>query len=121
MEQSLYEVMDEFHRRFPLAACRGMGPDAFYPRQPDIVDPARAVCAQCPEKEPCGEWGIANERYGVWGGLSARRREQIRRQRHIHLPILSHVIPRSSGMGPSEFEMRVVITGRNSRGEDRIG
>jgi len=35
--------------------------------------------------QECAEWGIRNERFGIWGGLSAVERKRIRRQRGITL------------------------------------
>lgn len=64
------------------AACRGMGPDLFYPEKHDSKAPilAKKICASCPVKEPCQQHGLAYESFGIWGGASERRRRQVRRQ-----------------------------------------
>jgi len=64
------------------AACRGVDPDAFYPASEEEADVAKAICAQCPVREACLEYALANrERDGVWGGATERERRRILRQR----------------------------------------
>lgn len=71
------------------AACRGMGPDRFYPfveeEDEDVhaAAAAKAVCASCPVREDCLTTAIqTREQYGIWGGLTSReRRRMIRRAR----------------------------------------
>lgn len=64
------------------AACRGIDPDIFYPASEDEADEAKAICAQCPVREACLEYALANrERDGVWGGATERERRRMIRQR----------------------------------------
>lgn len=64
------------------AACRGVDPDIFYPVSDEEAEPAKAICAQCPVREACLEYALANrERDGVWGGATERERRRIVRQR----------------------------------------
>jgi WhiB family transcriptional regulator, redox-sensing transcriptional regulator len=46
---------------------------------------AKSICNLCPHRIECAEWGIENEYYGIWGGLTERQRQSIRRQRNISL------------------------------------
>jgi hypothetical protein len=67
-------------------------PDAFYPDKggglmPSELKWAKDTCNTCPLKLICGEYGIRWERHGVWGGLSAKERADIRRERKIPEPI----------------------------------
>ncbi len=63
-------------------ACRGVDPDIFYPVSDEEADPAKAICATCPVREPCLEYALANrERDGVWGGATERERRRMIRQR----------------------------------------
>jgi WhiB family redox-sensing transcriptional regulator len=63
-------------------ACRGLEPDVFYPPTDDEADAAKAVCAECPVREPCLEFALSTrEAEGVWGGTTARERRRILRQR----------------------------------------
>lgn len=64
------------------AACRGVDPDIFYPVSDEEAGPAKTICAQCPVREACLEYALANrERDGVWGGATERERRRIVRQR----------------------------------------
>jgi len=65
----------EWHRR---AACRGAGPDAFYPRRGDPRAEARDLCSRCPVIAACGQAG-ADEQYGTWGGATPQQRRAARR------------------------------------------
>lgn len=44
-----------------------------------LVDQAKKVCRDCPVKEPCLAYALANRiEHGVWGGTSARERRRMR-------------------------------------------
>jgi hypothetical protein len=51
------------------AACRGMGPAAFFPESRSVEAglPAMQICITCRVVEQCAEAG-ASERHGIWGG-----------------------------------------------------
>jgi WhiB family redox-sensing transcriptional regulator len=64
------------------ARCLGADPDLFYPPSDEAAEPAKAICAMCPVREPCLEHAIiAREKEGVWGGLTDRERRRLIRQR----------------------------------------
>jgi WhiB family redox-sensing transcriptional regulator len=64
------------------AACKGVDPDIFYPASDEEAEEAKAICAQCPVREACLEYALANrERDGVWGGATERERRRMIRQR----------------------------------------
>ena len=64
------------------AACRGLDPEIFYPVSDDEADVAKSICAECPVREACLEYALANcERDGVWGGATERERRRMIRQR----------------------------------------
>jgi WhiB family redox-sensing transcriptional regulator len=64
------------------ARCLGADPDLFYPVNDEAAEPAKAICAICPVREPCLEHAItAREKEGVWGGLTERERRRLIRQR----------------------------------------
>ncbi len=64
------------------AACRGLDPDVFYPVSDEDADVAKAICNECPVREACLEYALANrERDGVWGGATERERRRMVRQR----------------------------------------
>lgn len=67
---------------FPDAACRSVGHDPFYADETHRADntAAKKICAGCPERLPCATWAITTlEPYGIWGGMTARERQQLRR------------------------------------------
>lgn len=62
------------------AACRGMGPKAFYPTRATDTGPAQAVCESCPVTTECLADAIERgDHEGVWGGQSAVERRRLRR------------------------------------------
>ena len=60
------------------AACRGVGPAAFYPDRGESLEAARWFCTGCSVTVECAAAG-ADEKHGVWGGLSGRQRRIVRR------------------------------------------
>ena len=64
------------------AACSGVDPDIFYPASDEEAIAAKAICAQCPVRQPCLEYALTNrERDGIWGGATERERRRLIRQR----------------------------------------
>lgn len=71
------------------AACRGPHALVFFPpAQPERRDEreareakAKAICAQCPVREPCRDFALAvREPHGIWGGLTeSERRRRLER------------------------------------------
>jgi WhiB family redox-sensing transcriptional regulator len=60
--------------------CAQTDPEAFYPDSGVNAHAAKAVCRACPVIEACREHALtAPEPYGVWGGLSERERQALRR------------------------------------------
>lgn len=63
------------------AACAGVDPDIFFPRQGEPTSEAQAVCCQCPVRVECLAWAlVTREKQGVWGGVAERTRRAIRRE-----------------------------------------
>lgn len=63
--------------------CKGLDVETFYPPQ-DVFSyneekMISKMCANCPAMMACLEWGLAHERYGIWGGTTPNRRKQLRR------------------------------------------
>ena len=67
------------------AGCRGLDVELFYPeRDVFTADEERMfqrMCIECPVMLMCLEWGIAHERYGVWGGTTPAMRHRERKRR----------------------------------------
>jgi len=80
---------DPDDRWMARAACRGIGPQAFYPKKLDgmqghpddlpFVDVEVLIrCADCPVSEECLGYALRRgERNGVWGGMTPRMRTDI--------------------------------------------
>lgn len=76
------------------AACRGLNTEMFFPpadenesRRPSPAAiaaalPAKRICFACPVVSDCLNWAIeSGQRSGIFGGLTAYERRQLR-QRH---------------------------------------
>jgi WhiB family transcriptional regulator, redox-sensing transcriptional regulator len=64
------------------AHCGGVNPDLFFPERGASTRDAKAVCRVCPVREECLDYALAaNERFGIWGGLSERERRAAKRRR----------------------------------------
>ncbi|MEV6212463.1 WhiB family transcriptional regulator [Kitasatospora sp. NPDC051914] len=78
---------DDRSRRWQYrAACRGQDTALFFhpagergePHQ-DRVEAAKRVCTRCPVRGQCLEYALtADERYGIWGGLTEDERRALR-------------------------------------------
>jgi len=62
-----------------LALCLGHDPDLWFPQESDGGINAIRICSGCPVRLDCLGWAIEhNERNGIWGGVSARKRQRLR-------------------------------------------
>lgn len=63
-------------------ACAHHDLDLFFPTRGESLEPAKAICAVCPVREPCLEDALANViRIGVRGGTGEKERRRIRHLR----------------------------------------
>ena len=59
------------------AACRAHPEVNFFPAKGEATAPAKAVCAECPSREPCLAFAVEEHiDHGVWGGQSAQDRRR---------------------------------------------
>lgn len=64
------------------AACRNMATAPFFTERAETVAEAKAVCADCPVREECGQYARTIPGLeGVWGGLDESDRRRLRRKR----------------------------------------
>ena len=62
--------------------CADIDPSVFFPNDGAGVIVAQKVCVECPVKDLCREYALANNIiHGVWGGTSERQRRRILRDR----------------------------------------
>lgn len=76
--------------KYEAPLCASVGGDFWFPEREDggtntEMVMAKSICRQCPHQVECAEWGIQNEDFGIWGGLTESNRRAIRRQRRISL------------------------------------
>lgn len=65
-----------------IGYCNDKPPSLFFPSDGVGVEVARKICADCPVKEPCLEYALAERiDHGVWGGCSERERRRILKRR----------------------------------------
>ena len=65
-------------------ACRGADTEIWFSGRGDnaLIQLAKQICAGCPVRQPCGDYGLEHSSLnGMWGGLSERQRRLIRQQR----------------------------------------
>ena len=91
-QQSGFDEAMREPREYEAPLCAQVGGDYWFPESnngdtdPDYnVHYAKKVCQRCIHRIECAEWGIQNERFGIWGGLSESRRRELRRQRNVIL------------------------------------
>jgi WhiB family redox-sensing transcriptional regulator len=63
-------------------------PDVFYPEdglQPSASTKlAKEICERCPIMNECAQYALeANETHGIWGGMTAFERRQLRKKSKI--------------------------------------
>jgi WhiB family redox-sensing transcriptional regulator len=71
---------------FSFAACVGVDPELFYAEDcinPDQekIEEARQVCLGCVEQIECLSWGMRNESFGMWGGMTSNERRYYKRKK----------------------------------------
>jgi len=72
--------------------CWEMDPAIFFPSNGTGVGVAQRICAECPVKDTCLEYALANRiEHGVWGGASERERRRILRHRRVSRRQPTHV------------------------------
>lgn len=67
------------------AVCAQTDPEEFFPEKGERTAAAKKVCFSCPVRVQCLEYAMAAEtaesdRFGIWGGLTARERRQLARE-----------------------------------------
>ena len=76
-----FESCDSFARpRRPVnAACRGMGPEFFFPTNSASLARAERICAGCPVAAECLATALEDPSlHGIWAGTSTAERQYLR-------------------------------------------
>lgn len=61
--------------------CRTSDPDVWFSEGNQSERWAQNLCSGCPILHPCGEDALQGDEFGVWGGMTRRRRRHIQRLR----------------------------------------
>ena len=89
------------------ALCAQTDPDAFFPEKGGSTADAKKVCAQCEVRAQCLDYALsADERFGVWGGLSTAERDRLVKNTPAH----------SGASQPRKRERDVLIVAMAGRG-----
>jgi WhiB family transcriptional regulator, redox-sensing transcriptional regulator len=85
MKEKLYLALAEAIRENGSTPCMESDPEIFYSgteEMPRAWQDAVKMCKTCPVRAECAAYAVeAEEIFGVWGGLTANQRKQIRRGR----------------------------------------
>jgi WhiB family redox-sensing transcriptional regulator len=68
------------------SSCRGEDTNIFYPAPGDVdkLRLAKQICKECVVRKDCLQHALDNnERFGIWGGKSARERSLILRAQRL--------------------------------------
>lgn len=68
------------------ALCKDEDTNTFYPAPGDVelLKKAKSICKECTVRQNCLEYALDNsERFGIWGGKSARERMLILRAKRL--------------------------------------
>ena len=76
----LVDEQDRVEAEHGDVACKS-APDFFFPETNENMEYTKATCRACPLVDACATYAIyANERDGIWGGLTTRERQNVRRE-----------------------------------------
>ena len=82
-EPDPWEYLEQLTRRpawQSQSACRGTGPDSFFPARGASLRATRVLCASCRVRSDCLAEALADpDLAGVWAGTTDRERRRIRR------------------------------------------
>lgn len=82
------------HHWTDLAACAGMPTEWWFPEPGDSVKEALAICQSCEVSAECLQYALDNgERFGLYGGTTARQRKDMRRGRPPRKRQVTHGTP----------------------------
>lgn len=66
-------------------ACRGAEPEVFFPVSDEDAWLAKQICEGCSVRVECLRFSLENhERYGVWGGVTEKERQEMYRRGAAH-------------------------------------
>ena len=80
MDERLYTVDGGTSDWRADALCAQTDPELFFPEKGGSTREPKAICAACLVTGECLEWALLHdERFGIWGGVSVKERQAMRR------------------------------------------
>jgi hypothetical protein len=80
---------------YSRALCAQTDPELFFPEKGGSTIDARKICVECPVRNDCLLEALANDYdEGVWGGLSAKERQALKRQGKLPTSEVEVMFPR---------------------------
>lgn len=100
----------------PDAACRIAGAARIFDSvRPADIAYAKRICAGCPDRADCLDWGLRHEDYLVWGGMDEKQLRALREQLGIDLDELRYTTtqkrPNRNPRKPREDQAEAHMTG----------
>jgi hypothetical protein len=91
--KELQQAIDQAEEQVPCPSF----PDLFFPNKGDgeSANAAKKMCFTCPVQVQCGIYAIRFEDSGVWGGLTAVERREIRKARGMLDPVAAQSVMES--------------------------
>jgi len=78
---AIRHLIGEMPEWYKLALCAQTDPDLFFPDKGGCPEPAKRICRRCEVRIECLEYAVSNNvKFGIWGGLSEKERNQWRKQ-----------------------------------------
>lgn len=71
-------------KRAPVAPCVQTDPELWFPEKGGSIRTPVRLCGECPFLAACRAWALAHPQdaaHGIWGGLTARQRARVLRDR----------------------------------------
>ena len=59
--------------------CVGEDPKLWDDDTKELAFQAKPICAECPVRDLCRDWGMDYEEFGIWGGMTEAERRKARK------------------------------------------
>jgi WhiB family redox-sensing transcriptional regulator len=74
-------------------SCAEVDPELFFPQEVEVsstkivsvyrdASAAKEICYSCPLVAECLEYALGGQEIGIWGGLTERQRDKLRKRRN---------------------------------------
>jgi hypothetical protein len=99
---------------YSQALCAQTDPEIFFPEKGGSTIDARKICVECPVRNDCLLEALANDYAdGIWGGLSPKERQALKRGGELPTSVVEVRFPRRGG--PMKRRSRKEVTNVHKR------